>query len=67
MNFISERRNKMKEISKVAIERLDKVITEMAMSTSSITQLAFSGVAHDLVKIIKLAEEGEITEEDEET
>lgn len=44
-----------KEIMKVALDRLDTVITEMNATTSTITRIGFAGVAHDLVRIIKLA------------
>ena len=40
---------------KVALDRLDTVITEMNATTSTITRMGFAGVAHDLVRIIKLA------------
>lgn len=55
--------NNNKEIMKVALDRLDVVITEMNMSTSSVMTMGFAGVAHDLVKIIKLASGVEDIEE----
>lgn len=44
-----------KEIMKVALDRLDTVITEMNATTSTITRIGFAGVAHDLIRIIKLS------------
>ena len=47
--------NNNKEIMRVALKRLDVVISEINMSTSTVATMGFAGVAHDLVTIIKLA------------
>lgn len=55
-----------KEIMKVALNRLDTVITEMDMTLSASTRIGFAGVAHDLVKIITMAADIEVNSEKEE-
>lgn len=54
-----------KKIMKVALDRLDTVITEMNMTTSTCTTMAYAGVAHDLVTIISIAAGLENGKEDE--
>lgn len=54
-----------KKIMKVALDRLDTVITEMNMTTSTCTSMGFAGVAHDLITIINIAAGFENDKEDE--
>lgn len=54
---------KEKEIMEIALRRLDMVITEMNVTSSTITTMGYAAVAHDLVKIIALA--GELNMENE--
>lgn len=54
-----------KKIMKVALDRLDIVITEMNMTTSTCTTMVYAGVAHDLVAIISIAAGLENGKEDE--
>ena len=55
-----------KEIMKIALGRLDTVITEMDVTASTCTRMGFAGVAHDLVKIISIAAdiEADVSEEE---